>query len=67
VNSSSPTAKLATVVWLILIAATGLWWWLVERHALPAQSAAAAARCIDAFKARLMFLHFMELRAAPLR
>jgi cytochrome c oxidase subunit IV len=65
-KSSAPAASHATVVWLVLIAATGLSWWLVERHALTAQVATTAALCIAAFKSRLVLLHFMELRTAPL-
>jgi cytochrome c oxidase subunit IV len=56
----------ATAVWLLLVAATALSWWLVERHVLPAHLATTAALGLATFKARLVFLHFMELRSAPL-
>jgi heme/copper-type cytochrome/quinol oxidase subunit 4 len=56
----------ATTLWLMLMSITGLSWWLVEHHAVPAHLATTAALLIAAFKARLVFLHFMELRSAPL-
>ena len=55
----------ATLVWLVLVAATILSWWLVEHHAVQARVATTAALAIAAIKARLVFLHFMELRTAP--
>lgn len=61
-----PTSVGAGAVWLALVAATLLSWWLVEHHTVPAQVATTAALAIAAFKARLVFLHFMELRNAPL-
>jgi hypothetical protein len=55
----------ATRVWLLLVVATGLTYWIAEGHGVPAQVAATAAILIAGFKARLVFLHFMELRVAP--
>ena len=64
-TSSSPRAH-ATAVWLVLVLATSVAWWLVEHDSVPARVATTAALVIGALKARLVFLHFMELRAAPL-
>lgn len=55
----------AVSVWLVLVTATLLSWWLVEHDSVPARVATTAALAIAAFKARLVFLHFMELRSAP--
>jgi heme/copper-type cytochrome/quinol oxidase subunit 4 len=56
----------ATGIWLLLMLATGLTYWLVEGHGVGAQTAATAVILIAGFKARLVFLHFMDLRTAPL-
>lgn len=54
----------ANRVWLVLVAATGLTWWLGESGA--AGTAAIAAMLAIAFvKGRLVILEFMELRHAP--
>jgi cytochrome c oxidase subunit IV len=55
----------ATAVWLLLLSVAVLSWWLVEHDAIPARVATTTALVIAAFKARLVFLHFMELRSAP--
>lgn len=60
-------ARHATLIWMLLLAATGLSWWLVERHGLAARLASSAALALAALKVRLVFLHFMELRTAPPR
>jgi len=65
-KTASSMRSHATLVWLVLVFATSLSWWLVEHHAVPARVATTAALAIAAFKARLVFLHFMELRTAPL-
>lgn len=67
VAAAAPGAFHATLIWLLLLAATGLSWWLVERQVLDARLAGSAALGIAAFKVRLVFLHFMELRSAPPR
>jgi heme/copper-type cytochrome/quinol oxidase subunit 4 len=64
-SPSSPTAH-ATAVWLVLVSATILSWWLIEHHSVPARVATTAVILIAALKVRLVFLHFMELRTAPL-
>ena len=61
---ASPTAH-ATAVWLLLVLATCASWWMVEHDAVPARVATSAAVIIAMLKARLVFLHFMELRSAP--
>jgi cytochrome c oxidase subunit IV len=65
--SSRPNAstRAAVVVWLILVTATVLSWWLVEHRTVPGHIATTAALALAAFKARLVFLHFMELHSAP--
>ena len=55
----------ATRTWGLLIATTGLAWWLAERGALSPRIATGSVLVIAAFKVRLVFLHFMELRSAP--
>lgn len=55
----------AVSVWLVLVTATLLSWWLVEHGSVTGRIATTAALSIAAFKARLVFLHFMELRSAP--
>jgi hypothetical protein len=57
----------ATVIWLLLVSATGLAWWLVECQRIDMHITATAALVFSAFKVRLVFLHFMELRTAPLK
>ena len=60
------TSTGAGTVWLALVTATLLSWWLAEHHAVPGRIATTAALAIAAVKTRLVFLHFMELRDAPL-
>lgn len=53
-----------TVVWLVLVVATAASWWLAENHG----AGAGTVPCVmlfALFKARLVFLNFMELRVAP--
>lgn len=56
----------ATRVWLLLMAATILTTWVLAKDGLPAQVATVAIVVIAAIKVRLVLLHFMELRHAPL-
>jgi hypothetical protein len=58
-----------TAVWVLLVMATGISWWL--GHGESATSAglrtASVAIIVLAFvKVRLIGLHFMELRTAPM-
>lgn len=58
----------ATIVWLGLVAATVVTFWLGSRHPLPATSiglAASIAIMIGIGKAAFIGLEFMELRHAP--
>lgn len=55
----------ATRVWLLLMLATALTYWLADGHGVPAHLAATAALLIAGLKARLVFLDFMELRHKP--
>lgn len=64
-SAHAQARKRAIVVWLVLVTATLLSWWLVEHDSIAARVATTAALAIAAFKARLVFLHFMELRSAP--
>lgn len=64
---SEPAPSHATAVWALLAVATLASWWLADGHALAARTATTAALLIAAFKVRLVLLHFMELRHAPLR
>lgn len=56
-----------SAVWLILMAATGLQWWL-GMHGLGAsvQMATISLFVIAFFKVRLVIMHFMEIGTAPL-
>lgn len=60
-KSLSPTAT-----WLVMVALTIVSFALAERTGM-AQLAAAVAVLIGAFKARLIFLNFMELEWRPVR
>lgn len=54
-------------VWLALVAATLVSWSLGSHHWLNGSRAASLTVLVVAFvKVRLIGLHFMELRAAPL-
>lgn len=64
-TSSSSARARAVVVWLVLVTATVLSWWLVEHDSVSARVATTAALAIATFKARLVYLHFMELHSAP--
>lgn len=55
----------ATRIWLLLMLATGLTWFLVEGHAVSAPIAATSAVLIGGIKARLVFMRYMELQHAP--
>jgi heme/copper-type cytochrome/quinol oxidase subunit 4 len=63
--ASSILRERATRVWLLLVLATLLTYGLAEGHGVSARTATTAALLIAAFKARLVFLDFMELRTAP--
>jgi len=57
-----------TAVWILLVAATLLSWWLGTDHGFGAddhQAAAVIILLVAFFKARLVGSYFMELRDAP--
>ena len=56
----------ATRVWLLLMAATIVTTWVLSKDGLPTRMATVAIVVIAAVKVRLVLLHFMELRHAPL-
>jgi hypothetical protein len=59
--------KPVTVVWLILMLATCATTWWLSKDAFSPVVAALSILSIAAVKARLVLLHFMELKNAPLR
>lgn len=56
----------ATRVWLLLMAATIVTTWVLTKDGVPVHVATVAIVLIAAIKVRLVLLHFMELRHAPL-
>jgi heme/copper-type cytochrome/quinol oxidase subunit 4 len=54
-----------TLVWVVLMLATCLTWWSANGGAVPPVEATAVVMVIAAFKARLVILHFMNLKGAP--
>lgn len=56
----------ATRVWLLLMAATIVTTWVLTKDTFAARVATIAIVVIAAIKVRLVLLHFMELRHAPL-
>ena len=56
-----------TYVWLLLVTATFVSWWLGTDHGFDSHKAATLAVMTVAFiKVRFVGLYFMELRDAPL-
>jgi heme/copper-type cytochrome/quinol oxidase subunit 4 len=56
----------ASKVWMLLMAATILTTWGLTKDGFPVRLATIAIVLIAAIKVRLVLLHFMELRHAPL-
>ena len=60
----------ATLVWVVLMLATGLSWWLGTHQGSGVASGSGRATIVlmvvAFFKVRLVILHFMEVRGAPL-
>jgi len=54
-----------TVVWIALVLATGLAWWSANGGIVSSFEATAIVMIVAAVKARLVILHFMDLKAAP--
>jgi hypothetical protein len=55
----------ATAVWLLLVLATGLIWWLGIDEPAVCNLAVSALIVIAFIKIRLVILYFMNIRAAP--
>ena len=56
----------ASLVWLLLMAATIITTWWLSKDEISAAVGTVAIFIIAAYKVRLVLLHFMELRHAPL-
>jgi hypothetical protein len=54
-----------TLVWVALVLATGLAWWSANGGIVSSFEATAIVVIVAAVKARLVILHFMDLKAAP--
>jgi caa(3)-type oxidase subunit IV len=52
-------------IWAVLVVATCFAWWSAKGGAVPSCEATAIVMTIAAVKARLVILHFMDLKAAP--
>lgn len=59
------SSRKLTVIWLVLVCATIAGWALAENHG-AGRWTVASVMLFALFKARLVFLHFMELKVAPL-
>jgi len=57
--------RTAQGVWLLLMAASIVTTWGLSKDKVPDQVATVFTVLIAAWKARLVLLHFMELRHAP--
>lgn len=61
--------KAATLVWVVLMLATILSWWLGADHGLGPKASTSlltvAILIVAFFKVRLVMLYFMEVRHAP--
>ncbi|WP_374475684.1 cytochrome C oxidase subunit IV family protein [Zoogloea sp.] len=53
-----------TAVWLVLVVVTSASWWLAESRG-AGEGTVLSVMLFALFKARLVFLNFMELRVAP--
>jgi len=54
------------VVWLVLMLATVITTWVLSKDIVAARTGTVAIIAIAFYKVRLVLLHFMELRHAPL-
>jgi len=52
------------LVWLALVVTTIGSWWIAEHHGVG-ELTVLVVMAIALFKCRLVFLHFMELKSAP--
>jgi hypothetical protein len=63
------TIRASVLVWLLLTVLTGVTWWVGVEHATGSTTPRAdtlGLLVLAFYKARLIILHFMELRSAPL-
>lgn len=58
-------ARSSSRVWLLLMLATIVTTWWLSKDAFSAKVGTVSIFLIAAFKVRLVLLHFMELRHAP--
>ena len=58
--------KPVSMVWIVLMVATCVSTWMLSKDAFAPTVAAVGVLLIAAFKIRLVMLHFMELRDAPI-
>jgi len=61
----SLVARPVTFVWAALVLATGLAWWSANGGVVSSIEATAIVVIVAAVKARLVILHFMDLKEAP--
>lgn len=55
----------ATLVWVLLVAASVITTWFLSKDAFTPAVAAVGSIGIAAFKIRLVLIHFMDLKEAP--
>ena len=63
-----PPMRAAVLAWLLLAGLTGITWWVGVGHAAASvhpRADTVLLFLLAFFKARLVILHFMELRNAP--
>jgi hypothetical protein len=58
--------KPASIIWAALIVATCASTWALSNNSVTPKVATVAIMLIAAFKVRMVILHFMEVRRAPL-
>jgi heme/copper-type cytochrome/quinol oxidase subunit 4 len=62
----TPLKNRISLIWLVLITATLISWWIGTGDAATPQLGTAAVFIVVFIKIRLIGLYFMELREAPL-
>ena len=62
----SGLSKQPLLVWLFLVVATMVTWWLAEHHNLAGDYTVAVVMSVALAKARTVVLYYMELKNAPL-
>jgi heme/copper-type cytochrome/quinol oxidase subunit 4 len=55
-----------TLVWALLVLATGFSWWSANGGAMSSVEATSIVMVVAAVKARFVILDFMDLKRAPL-